>query len=59
MDERSYSSNLRFIGAIVLTFALFLGAGYYVYTALFVCPEGTTCSAEYTSQPSPAPVKSK
>ncbi len=37
MDE-GYSSTLKSIGAIVLTFALFLGVGYYVYTALFVTP---------------------
>jgi len=37
MDE-SYSSALKSIGAIVLTLALFLGVGYYVYQALFVSP---------------------
>ena len=37
MDD-SYSSTVKSIGAIVLTFALFLGVGYYVYTALFVPP---------------------
>ncbi len=37
MDD-SYSSTIKSIGAIVLTFALFLGVGYYVYTALFVPP---------------------
>ena len=30
MDE-SYSQTLKSIGAIVLTLALFLGVGYYVY----------------------------
>jgi hypothetical protein len=37
MDE-SYSSTLKSIGAIVLTLALFLGVGYYVYESLFVGP---------------------
>ena len=37
MDD-GYSSTLKSIGAIVLTFALFLGVGYYVYTSLFVTP---------------------
>jgi hypothetical protein len=37
MDE-SYSSTLKSIGAIVLTLALFLGVGYYVYESLFVPP---------------------
>jgi hypothetical protein len=37
MDD-AISATLKSIGAIVLTFALFLGVGYYVYTALFVTP---------------------
>ena len=37
MDD-AFSATLKSIGAIVLTFALFLGVGYYVYTALFVTP---------------------
>ena len=37
MDD-TFSATLKSIGAIVLTFALFLGVGYYVYTALFVTP---------------------
>ena len=37
MDE-SYSSTLKSIGAIVLTLALFLGVGFYVYESLFNAP---------------------
>ena len=37
MDD-TYSSTLKSIGAIVLTLALFLGVGWYVYTSLFVPP---------------------
>lgn len=37
MDE-TYSSTLKSLGAIVLTLALFLGVGYYVYESLFVPP---------------------
>ena len=37
MDD-TFSATLKSVGAIVLTFALFLGVGYYVYTALFVPP---------------------
>ncbi len=37
-EESSYSSTLKSIGAIVLTLALFLGVGWYVYTSLFVPP---------------------
>jgi hypothetical protein len=37
MDD-TFSATLKSVGAIVLTFALFIGVGYYVYTALFVVP---------------------
>jgi hypothetical protein len=37
MDD-TYSSTLKSIGAIVLTLALFLGVGYYVYEQLFIGP---------------------
>ena len=37
MDD-TFSSTLKSVGAIVLTFALFLGVGYYVYNSLFVTP---------------------
>ncbi len=56
MDE-SYSSTLKSIGAIVLTFALFLGVGYYVYTALFVPPgpaQTDDIVATAPAQPAPA-----
>ncbi|HUO99086.1 MAG TPA: hypothetical protein VMU01_10480 [Rhizomicrobium sp.] len=36
MDDEN--STLKSIGAIVLTLALFLGVGWYVYSALFVTP---------------------
>lgn len=56
MDE-TYSSTLKSIGAIVLTFALFLGVGYYVYTALFVPPtlqRTDDIVATAPAQPAPA-----
>lgn len=37
-DDSSFSSTIKSLGAIVLTLALFLGVGYYVYTSLFVPP---------------------
>jgi hypothetical protein len=51
---------LKSIGAIVLTFALFLGVGYYVYTALFVTPAPTQQDEMMaTSAQAPAPVNEK
>lgn len=52
MDD-SYSSTLKSIGAIVLTLALFLGVGYYVYESLVVgpAPEQTE---DIMAQPAPA-----
>lgn len=54
MDD-TFSSTLKSIGAIVLTFALFLGVGYYVYTALFVTPatERAEVMAAHTTAPAP------
>lgn len=60
MDE-SYSSTLKSIGAIVLTLALFLGVGWYVYTALFVGPAPQPTDdvvATAPAQPAPAADKS-
>jgi len=58
MDD-GYSSTLKSIGAIVLTFALFLGVGYYVYTALFVTPAPQTQDEMVAAHQTPAPVNEK
>jgi hypothetical protein len=58
MDE-SYSSTLKSIGAIVLTLALFLGVGYYVYTALFVPPAPQRTDDIVATQPAPTAVNEK
>ena len=55
MDDEGYSSTLKSIGAIVLTFALFLGVGYYVYTALFVTPPAQ--QDEYATAQTQAPAQ--
>jgi hypothetical protein len=57
MDE-TYSSTLKSIGAIVLTLALFLGVGYYVYESLFVGP-GPQQEDVVASQPAPAATADK
>jgi hypothetical protein len=56
MDD-TFSATLKSVGAIVLTFALFLGVGYYVYTALFVPPQATQ-SEEVIAVHSAAPTQS-
>jgi hypothetical protein len=60
MDD-TYSSTLKSIGAIVLTLALFLGVGYYVYTALFVgpAPQQEDVVATAPAQPAPATTDTK
>jgi hypothetical protein len=59
MDD-AISATLKSIGAIVLTFALFLGVGYYVYTALFVTPVPTQQEEMMaTRAQAPAPVNEK
>jgi hypothetical protein len=59
MDD-AISATLKSIGAIVLTFALFLGVGYYVYTALFVTPAPTQQEEMMaTRTQAPAPVNEK
>ena len=55
MDD-GYSSTLKSIGAIVLTLALFLGVGYYVYTALFVTPAPQAQDEMVAAHSQPAPV---
>jgi len=59
-EESSYSSTLKSIGAIVLTFALFLGVGYYVYTSLFMAPgpQGDDVVATAPANSAPATNKS-
>lgn len=53
MDD-SGSSTFKSISAIVLTLALFLGVGYYVYTSLFTtpAPQPDEYAAASTSAPS-------
>lgn len=54
MDE-SYSATLKSIGAIVLTLALFLGVGYYVYESLFVGPAPQQSEDVVATAPDAAP----
>ena len=58
MDD-GYSSTLKSIGAIVLTLALFLGVGYYVYTALFVTAAPQAQDEMVASHTQQAPVNEK
>lgn len=44
MDE-SYANTLKLLGEIVLTLALFLGVGYYVFEQLFVPPSPERANA--------------
>jgi hypothetical protein len=54
MDD-NYSSTLKSIGAIVLTLALFLGVGYYVYESLFVGPAPQQTEETIAAAPSTEP----
>jgi hypothetical protein len=58
MDD-TFSATLKSIGAIVLTFALFLGVGYYVYSALFVAPATERAQMMASHASPPAPVNEK
>jgi hypothetical protein len=52
--EETFSATLKSVGAMILTLVLFLGVGYYVYTALFVPPgpQPDEFAAASTSAPS-------
>ena len=57
MDD-TFSATLKSVGAIVLTLVLFLGVGYYVYTALFVtAPSAQT--EEYAAASSSVPTQTR
>lgn len=55
--DQNYGSTLRSIGEIVLMLALFLGLGYYVYTALFTGPNNLGASTATTEQVQQPPKK--
>ncbi len=53
MDD-TFSATLKSVGAMVLTLVLFLGVGYYVYTALFVPPGPQTDTYAAASNGAPS-----
>jgi hypothetical protein len=61
MDDDN--STLKSIGAIVLTLALFLGVGWYVYASLFAPPGPQQAQDEivavHTQAPATAPANEK
>jgi len=53
----SFSSTLKSVGAFVLTAILFVGLGYYVYTALIVQPVANKPADEFAAVHTTAPAQ--
>ena len=58
MDD-TFSTTLKSVGAMVLTLVLFLGVGYYVYTALFVTPIPSSQTEEYAAAGTTGPTQTR